>query len=61
MAKRSPVIKRINITPVDSFAGKTLASNAALTMPMPPIAVLDSPVKNPIRTSRAISEIDIVL
>jgi hypothetical protein len=59
IAKRSPVIKRINITPIDSFAGRIVANNAAFTNPIPPIAVLENPVRNPISASNEIKAKDI--
>jgi hypothetical protein len=39
---------------VDSLAGNTVANSAAFTMPIPPIAVFDKPIKKPISTKRRI-------
>jgi hypothetical protein len=59
IAKRSPAIRRINITPIDSFAGRIVAKSAAFTNPIPPIEVFENPVRNPISASDEIKAKDI--
>jgi hypothetical protein len=50
----------MSMTPIDSLAGSKVANSAALTIPMPPIAVLEKPVRKPMSANNKIRVSDIL-